>query len=496
MRNRLREQQASFGGEHDEGRRPPRASSSSQQSDTQDPVISFYDRNKWSDGDVGTDGEALANKSCRGDHSSATTASTHAPSSNSSCSEVGFWRHGVWQARARTPQEARQHRGGNGAQRSLRKQQRVSNYLQGTWKPAWLERYSHHRQSLPVSDASPADPTPCPGTERQDRPDDQLNWTNSVQTDSLAGSEALPSHLTDPDPWSGHWGNYDTWSSNTWSNTWWEDSSWAPSSSSWWPSTNGCWVTSTTSSTSAPIEAGDFPPNFGLFPEVRPARPEEPPIPWRLQLTGAERRLLQEGNVPELPIERIDAILESLEDHEAAESGPESRWALARLIGQAEGALDSLQTIVDILQRRLHPRGYLPITRTPRTVAERVRLYNWMRDSAGFFADTLEFHLRALRPAEERPHPNEVDEDSLHSAPGAPSHASSSSSGEGDNGDHVSEADDHIPDTGTVPRMAPRTRTPGTDRDPPGRARLNTSHRLEYSALFKVPCCLLGRVHQ
>ncbi|CAE6972900.1 unnamed protein product [Symbiodinium microadriaticum] len=294
------------------------------------------------------------------------------------------------------------------------------------------------------------------GTDGEDRPDDQLNWTNSVQTDSLAGSEALPSHLTDPDPWSGHWGNYDTWSSNTWSNTWWEDSSWAPSSSSWWPSTNGCWVTSTTSSTSAPIEAGDFPPNFGLFPEVRPARPEEPPIPWRLQLTGAERRLLQEGNVPELPIERIDAILESLEDHEAAESGPESRWALARLIGQAEGALDSLQTIVDILQRRLHPRGYLPITRTPRTVAERVRLYNWMRDSAGFFADTLEFHLRALRPAEERPHPNEVDEDSLHSAPGAPSHASSSSSGEGDNGDHVSEADDHIPDTGTVPRMAPR----------------------------------------
>ena len=55
--------------------------------------------------------------------------STAASSNSSSCGEVGFWRHGVWQARARTPQEARQHRGGGGPQRTLRKQQRVHNYI-------------------------------------------------------------------------------------------------------------------------------------------------------------------------------------------------------------------------------------------------------------------------------------------------------------------------------------------------------------------------------
>ena len=134
---------------------------------------------------------------------------------------------------------------------------------------------------------------------------------------------------------------------------------------------------------------------------VGPAHPPTPPNPWLLQLTGAERRLLQEGGVPELSVERIDLLLECLEDHQAADHGPEARWALARLVRRTEDALDSLQVIMEVLARRLQLRGYLPVTRIPRPRDEQVRLLDWIRRSSSFVQETLDHHLRTpLQPDE------------------------------------------------------------------------------------------------
>ena len=62
-------------------------------------------------------------------------------SSDAPTSQVGFWRNGQWIGRPRTAAELRAHRGGGGEQRTQRRQQRMDDYFQGRWKPAWLVSY-------------------------------------------------------------------------------------------------------------------------------------------------------------------------------------------------------------------------------------------------------------------------------------------------------------------------------------------------------------------
>ena len=63
----------------------------------------------------------------------------------SSCPD-GFWRHGQWVDRPRTPSELRSHRGGGGPRRAHRRQERVQQYLRGEWRPKWLEDYITQRK--------------------------------------------------------------------------------------------------------------------------------------------------------------------------------------------------------------------------------------------------------------------------------------------------------------------------------------------------------------
>ncbi|CAE7769218.1 unnamed protein product [Symbiodinium sp. CCMP2592] len=60
--------------------------------------------------------------------------------------EVGFFRHGQWHARARTPEEQRQHVGGKGPARQRKRQERLNSYFHGKWKPAWLLGYIRDRE--------------------------------------------------------------------------------------------------------------------------------------------------------------------------------------------------------------------------------------------------------------------------------------------------------------------------------------------------------------
>ena len=70
-----------------------------------------------------------------------------ASSSSSSAPEpAGFYRHGIWQQRPRTPSELRSHQGGNGAKRQQRRADRMAAYFAGNWKPAWLVNYVKERE--------------------------------------------------------------------------------------------------------------------------------------------------------------------------------------------------------------------------------------------------------------------------------------------------------------------------------------------------------------
>ena len=66
-----------------------------------------------------------------------------ASSSNASSTPAtpGFWRHGVWVARPRTPEEHRRHVGGGGMKRLLKREARLAAYFKGDWKPRWLQDY-------------------------------------------------------------------------------------------------------------------------------------------------------------------------------------------------------------------------------------------------------------------------------------------------------------------------------------------------------------------
>ena len=148
-----------------------------------------------------------------------------------------------------------------------------------------------------------------------------------------------------------------------------------------------------------------FSPNYGLFPVVTPVVPPVPPIdePWNglMQLTGAERARLQEGGIANSAIDRVEHLLLAMDDHAAADAGPEVRWALCRLLQRAEEAINSIDCLMEILLRRLRPRGVWPIIRVPRTELEQWRRFNWIRQYTGVFTSTLERHLSTpLQPQE------------------------------------------------------------------------------------------------
>ena len=176
-------------------------------------------------------------------------------------------------------------------------------------------------------------------------------------------------------------------------------------------------------------------PNAGLFPEVSEARPVveedvDSDLMSLMQMTNSERASLQEAGVPETMIQRLEAFLVALSDHQAAERGGEARWALGRALHRAEEGLDAVENIVRILARRLRPQGFLPVVRIPNTEASMWRLFSWARNGLNFvFERTLEHHLRTpLQPSETVPSPQFLPEST--SSPATPGSSAIVDSGE------------------------------------------------------------------
>ncbi|CAE7642245.1 unnamed protein product, partial [Symbiodinium sp. CCMP2456] len=124
-------------------------------------------------------------------------------------------------------------------------------------------------------------------------------------------------------------------------------------------------------------------------------------LDYYLVVKGAERARLQEGGIANSAIDRVEHLLLAMDDHAAADAGPEVRWALCRLLQRAEEATNSIDCLMEILLRRLRPRGVWPIIRVPRTELEQWRRFNWIRQYTTVFTSTLERHLSTpLQPQE------------------------------------------------------------------------------------------------
>ncbi|CAE7028561.1 unnamed protein product [Symbiodinium sp. CCMP2592] len=349
--------------------------------------------------------------------SSSVDDSEHSSTSTSEDNQigVGFWRHGVWINRPRTPQELRQHVGGAGAKRLARRQNRVSSYLRGEWIPAWLRDYKQQKADRDLQKADAVCQLPCAPDSTVSTPGShdcvQANVEPSLTTLNNDGnqpcSSASPSTLEhDSQQWWWQWNANGSWS---WTSSWdwsqqWGDSSWTWSSSS-----------STTSSTFVVI------PNAGLFPDVTPAPP--PPVPpgdWMMSITNGEEATLLEAGIPRGLVDRVAALLASLDRHQAQGSGPESRWAIACLVRRIDEGQEALDRVRDVLARRLVPRGFLPVRRIPAQEMERWRLFNWARGHTDLLQQIFQHHLDVrLQPRESGPSPQflpESPQSIVHSA--------------------------------------------------------------------------------
>ena len=320
-----------------------------------------------------------------------TTAGVDCSASSSSSSSTGFWRHGEFQARPRTAAEQRAHEGGRGSQRMARKQKRADDWRAGVWKPAWLQRYISDRQAREMQGRT-EEPSVWDGWKM----DPATGWwSNSASTTP----SSAPSSTT-----GGAFGNPSS-SPITWT---FDDDPLAQTSAveanegGW----SGAWhewgddvaLSSTTSSSTSAALQEDIPPNFGFFPEVHEV---DEAHTWMMSLTNAERAMLQEGGVPARELDRVEQLLTSIDDHDSADRGPEARWALGRMVQRIDEGLDTVEKILQVLLRRLRPRGVWPVVRTPVNQVDQLRLFNWVRNFGDLFPRVLERHLGVpLQPSE------------------------------------------------------------------------------------------------
>eukprot|EP00439_Symbiodinium_sp_Y106_P052353 s1996_g7.t1 len=323
-------------------------------------------------------------------------------SSDAPTSQVGFWRNGQWIGRPRTAAELRAHRGGGGEQRTQRRQQRMKNdYFQGRWKPAWLVSYIQERaqrQSQPAA-APPLTPststTNDASTGKQPGPSEQSVWDRWCRTDWPSDDElSAQAHPgTDDEAWERM--GWQTWDHGTWGD-WSSD-----------PALRGDWTDWGVISSPWTSSSTTIVPNAGLFPEVRELGQEvDADEVGFMQLTGAERRRMQENGVPDHVQDRVEHLMEALHQHQENDRGPEARWALQRLRLRAEEGVQCLEAILEILGRRMMPRGFWPVERRPQTEESQARWMAWIRQWQNLFLHGMEHHLQVpLQNQETAPSP-------------------------------------------------------------------------------------------
>eukprot|EP00439_Symbiodinium_sp_Y106_P020072 s8068_g2.t1 len=366
--------------------------------------------------------------------------------------------HRVWIPRPRTEAEQRRHQGGNGIQRTIKRERRLREYLRGEWKPAWLRQYITDKTTRmstssagrlpttqPEQDVQPAAPdTGSQDDVRSTAADDQPDWW-------WANSGWREWHQYDPaSSWTA-WNDWSEWtpetstttmsfSSSSSSST---STSMSPSSSSSSSSTTAAALspalvsltmfsfstigstsspwTSTTTSTSLLDDVGA---TAGFFPEVSTATlravvvsndpyvvhfvDESDGVNF-MQLRNSERATLQEAGVSPASIDRVENLMNQLQEHQVQGQGPEARWALSCLVDRAAEGEDAVSRLIDMMARRLQPQGYFPVRRVPRTQHEQNSMFDWARQYSGLLREAFEDHLRVpLLHSDTNPSPDLV----------------------------------------------------------------------------------------
>ena len=342
----------------------------------------------------------------------------------------GFWHHGVWVNRPRTPAEHRRHVGGGGLKRLLKREARMNSYFKGDWKPRWLCDYIDQKAKREQVLAADDDKNEQPGeaddesTEVASNPWAELGWWTQDEWQQWWSWNGLQNGTSSSSP-SAWQSSSTTWpsSSTSTSTTSWA-TSWTTSSSSgvsslrlspswlylessylWWGDLAWLFalvgeVESTTSTTSS----SSLPPNHGLLPLVGPAQPI---VKMQMELTGAETAVLQEAAVPQQTLARLQSMMEMLDRHQAEGRGPEARWALGCLLRRLDEGTQALDVVLGVLSRRLVPRGYLPVRRFPAAEGQRWHIYSWARNYISDLVFVVDRHLQTGLTPDDQHFPQE-----------------------------------------------------------------------------------------
>ncbi|CAE7219725.1 unnamed protein product [Symbiodinium microadriaticum] len=351
-----------------------------------------------------------------------TTASNGTGTSSSASSAVGFWQHGVWVARPRTAQEQRAHIGGRGQQRTQRKQQRVRDWQNGLWKPAWLVQYARDRDRR-LRDHEHATTVPEPGVETTASTQADDDWIQDPVTGwwsrSALGLDLLL-HYRYTVAYN-YVDNVDTvffafyvqyvrykvfyyrdkvvlllhvlyerhfqYRMFDYFNHYMPRHKLLPYLDTYGGDTHLPWL----------LAQHSFIGQFRTAPEEE----DESEVASMMQLTPAERTRLAEDGVPVNIIDRLEAYFESLQRQQDADRGPEGRWAMSRVHQRMQDGMEALDTLFEIVGRRLVPRGYWPIQRLPSSATVRTSMYQWAQNLGRMVVDLVEAHLQTPLQADE-----------------------------------------------------------------------------------------------
>ena len=325
---------------------------------------------------------------------------------------VGFWSRGVFIPRERTPAELRSHTGGQGRQRQERRARRVQDWKEGKWKPSWLVQYQKDKESRERARQQRGEPATSstsgvvlsrgvswgpeafgPNRVRAVYDDDVVlggglsSWgepdflsapSSTTSTSPTTTTSLSISAVYDDDVVLG--GGFSFWGE--------PDFLGAPYSTNSTISPTTTASSSTTSPTTTTPSPTAVPTVSMLAPTSGATRSEATMEDMEenfedelvlMQMTNNEEADLRQLRMSEFQLQRLQAMMDGLADHQEAGRGPHSRWALACMMRRAFHAQDLVELLLRVLQRRLQPQGYWPIVRVPRDRSRAGGLYGWAR---------------------------------------------------------------------------------------------------------------------
>ena len=109
-----------------------------------------------------------------------------------------------------------------------------------------------------------------------------------------------------------------------------------------------------------------------------------------MQLTNSEWATLEQLRMSEHQLRRLETLFEALHEHQIHGRGPESRWALRCIIRRGNHVEELVDVLLNIMERRLHPRGFFPITRVPREAHVRNHLFSWAQHFQLLITQTMQ----------------------------------------------------------------------------------------------------------